>query len=330
MFKLSTLSALFLLLTAGAAEKTADLFPSRIVAKGKGVEVKSTEVEESLMAFKANRAAAGQTVPPGAQRDIQEQILDKLIATQLFLAKANETDRTQAKEIAGKFIADLKKQSPSETAFNRQLIAEGTTPEKFQAQVLEQAVVKSVIDREIKAKQNITPEQIEKFYKTNMTRFETPERLKVAHLLLMTKDPVTGQPASPEQRAAKLEKIQKLKKRIADGEDFAKLVKENTEDERSRDKGGEYVFARGEMPLEFEAAAWSLKPGQVSDIVTTQFGFHLIKTIEKLPAQTTELAKVQDKIKEALLQEAVQAVLPDYVEKMKKEAGVEIHKENLD
>ena len=80
-----------------------------------------------------------------------------------------------------------------------------------------------------------------------------------------------------------------LLKRARAGEDFAKLAKEYSEDPGSKDKGGEYKFPRGQMVPEFEAAAFSLKTNQVSDIVTTSFGYHIIKLSEKIPAQKVEL-----------------------------------------
>ena len=79
-----------------------------------------------------------------------------------------------------------------------------------------------------------------------------------------------------------------LLKRARAGEDFAKLAKEYSEDPGSKDKGGEYKFPRGQMVPEFEAAAFSLGTNQVSDIVTTRFGYHIIKLSEKIPARKVE------------------------------------------
>ena len=118
-------------------------------------------------------------------------------------------------------------------------------------------------------------------------------------------------------------------KRAKDGEDFAKLAKEFSEDPGSKDKGGEYKFPRGQMVAEFEAAAFSMKTNQISDIVTTQFGYHIIKLSEKIPAQKVELAKVSQDIKDYLKGQAVQKELPKYMEKLKKEADVQILDEKL-
>ena len=117
---------------------------------------------------------------------------------------------------------------------------------------------------------------------------------------------------------------EKILQRAKTGEDFAKLAKEFSEDPGSKDKGGEYTFARGEMVPEFEAAAFSMKTNQVSDLVTTPYGYHIIKLFEKIPAQRMEYAKVENEIKERLQVMEIQKQLPDYLEKLKQEAGVKI------
>jgi parvulin-like peptidyl-prolyl isomerase len=111
------------------------------------------------------------------------------------------------------------------------------------------------------------------------------------------------------------------------GEDFAKLAKKYSDDPGSKDNGGEYTFPRGKMVPEFEAAAFSLKTNEVSDIVTTQFGYHIIKLSEKIPAKKVELAKVAPDLKEFLKQQEMQKRQDDvknFMDKLEKDAKVEI------
>src|SRR6185436_4678048 len=158
----------------------------------------------------------------------------------------------------------------------------------------------------------------------NPARFEQPEMVRASHILLGTKDPSTGGELTDAQKDAKHKRMEDLLKQARAGEDFAKLARENTEDPGSKELGGEYTFPRGKMVPEFEAAAFSLKTNQVSDIVTTQFGYHIIKLSEKLPAKKVELAKVSQDIKDYLKGQAVQKQLPAYMEKAKKEANLQI------
>lgn len=300
-----------------------DLFPPKILAKGRNVEVKSSQLDEAYLAFKANRAAAGQPVSEAARPQIERQILDKLIATQLFLSRAIAKDREAGKGIADKFIAEARTKASSEASFQRQLLAEGTTVEAFEAQVLEQAVVKAVIDREIRDKITIKDEDLKKFFDENSAKLGKPERLRVSHILFGVKD-AAGAPLPPEQIREKQDLATRVLGKARGGDDFVRLVLDFSEDRNSNRKSGEYTFARGQLPHEFDAAAWSLKPNQISDLVTTAYGFHIIKCLERFPEEKAEFPKVRDQIRETLLQEEVQKRLPGHIEQLKKEAAVEI------
>ncbi|MBI3418154.1 MAG: peptidylprolyl isomerase [Verrucomicrobia bacterium] len=299
-------------------------FTDEIVAKGKGCEVKRSQVDEAFILHKANAAAQGETIAEADREMVESRLLDRLIYTQLLIAKSTEAEKVKGKETAEKIIAEYKSQAPSEEAFNRRLTALGLTPEKFRAQMIEQGVCEQVVDRELKSKVKVTAEDTKKFYEENAARFEQPEQVRAAHVLISTKDPTGSQDLSDEQKKEKKKLAEKVLARAKAGEDFAKLAKEFSEDPGSKDKGGEYTFPRGQMVPEFEAAAFSLKTNQVSDIVTTQFGYHIIKTYENLPAQKVEFAKVEPEIKERLQLTEVQKQLPDFLEKLKTDAGIEL------
>lgn len=309
---------------AGQALLAAPLFGDRVLAKGKGFEIKSSQVEESYIAFKANKVASGERVAEADTKEIEEQILDKLINTKVVLGHATDADRTNAIATTQKFIEEKRSRALSEAAFNRQIRAVGMTPEQFHDQILEQATVKAVIDRELRTRQKVTDDDIKKYYDEHPDFFKEPEKWTVQHVHLAFRDRLTLQELSPEALEAKRKKMDDLLKRAKAGEDFGKLVKENTEDMLTRDDAGKYTFSKGQMPVEFEAAATTLKPGQISDIVTTRYGWHIIKLLENIPPKTQDLAEAKDKIKEAVLQEATQKALPDFIKELRKEAGVEI------
>ena len=176
----------------------------------------------------------------------------------------------------------------------------------------------------MRAKQTVTDAEIEKFYNENQKLFAEPERWKIQHVHLGFKDRLTLQDLPKEALEAKKTRMDALLKRARAGEDFGEIVKENSEDSLTRDIGGEYAFAKGQMPAEFEAAALSLKPGQISDVVTTRFGWHIIKFIEHVPPKTQDLAAAREKIKDSLLRQATQKALPDYLKKLREEAGLQI------
>jgi peptidyl-prolyl cis-trans isomerase C len=167
--------------------------------------------------------------------------------------------------------------------------------------------------------------RIETVKSSNLARLEEPEKVRVSHILISTHVPNGDEPLSADQIQAKRMEAEKLLARARAGEDFATLVKEHSEDRNLAKTGGEYTFSRSEpYATEFKAAAFSLQPEQISDIVTTVFGFHIIKLLEKYPARKLPLAKVGPEIKAFLVQQKVQRKMPAYFQKLKDEAKVEI------
>jgi peptidyl-prolyl cis-trans isomerase C len=307
------------------APKVSDLFPDVIVAKGKGVEVKRSQLDDAMVSIKSTFAARGQPLPPEEMNHLEQQILDRLIQIQILLLKATDSDKAAGKDTCAKRLEAIKARAGSDEVLNRQLKSVGTSPQELQAKMTEESTAQIVLERELKI--NVSDEEVKKYYNDNPSKFEQPEMVRASHVLLSTKDPETNKELSDDQKSAKRKKAEEILKRAKAGEDFAKLAKENSDDPGSKDKGGEYQFARGQMVAEFETAAFSLKTNEVSDIVTTQFGYHIIKLSEKIPAKKVELAKVAPDVKEYLKQQEMQKHqqdLQDYLDKLRKDSAVEI------
>jgi peptidyl-prolyl cis-trans isomerase C len=307
--------------------KTADLFGSKVLAKGKGLEITRGQFDDEVIRVKAQAAAHNQTIPPEQMAKLERQVLEQLIQVQLLQAKATEADKAAGKALAEKRFEEAKVRLGSEEALNRQLTLMGATREEVLAKWVESATAEAVLKRELKV--SVTDADAKKFYDDNPTRFEQPEMVRASHILLMTTDPKTNSELSEDQKTAKHKDMEGLLKRARSGEDFAELAKKYSEDPGSKDKGGEYKFPRGQMVPEFEAAAFSLSTNQVSDIVTTKYGYHIIKLSEKIPAKKVEFDKALPDIKEGLTQQDLQKQFPDYVAKLKKDANVEILDEKL-
>jgi parvulin-like peptidyl-prolyl isomerase len=310
-----------------SAVRTADLFGGKVLAKGKGVEVTRGHLDDEVIRVKAQAAAHNQNIAPEQMARLERQILEQLIQVQLLQTKATEADKAAGKALAEKRFEEAKVRLGSDEALNRQLTLMGATREEVLAKWIESATAEAVLKRELKV--TVTDADAKKFYDDNPTRFEQPEMVRASHILLQTTDPKTNSELPEDQKTAKHKKMEDLLKRARAGEDFAKLAKDNSEDEGSKDKGGEYKFPRGQMVPEFEAAAFSLSTNQVSDIVTTKYGYHIIKLSEKIPARKVEFDKALPDIKEGLTQQELQKQFPDYVAKLKTDANVEILDEKL-
>lgn len=301
------------------------LFADPVRVKGKGIEIRQSDIEEGYVAYKAARAALGQRLPNALEDQVKEQVLEKLIATKLLLDRATPSDREEGKKIADRLIDEGKQKLSSEASYRRQMHAVGTTPEKYEADILEQAIVKAVIDRELKSRQVIGDEEVRTYYEEHPSLFTEPEKVRVQHLLVAIRKYPSGELLPLKEQAAQSERADQALACARAGEDFTKLIKEYSEDPDLARTKGELTFGpRGPVPPEFEAAAFSLEPGQVSGIVRSLIGFHIIKLMEKVPARQAPLENVTETIRNMLKERNVQQQLAGYIEQLKKEAGVEI------
>jgi peptidyl-prolyl cis-trans isomerase C len=310
--------------------KISQLFPDDVIAKGKGVEIKRSQLDDAMLSIKTSAAAQGQTIPPDHLNVLEQQVLDRLIQMQLLVNHATEADKKIGTNTTDARMADIKTRAGSEEALNRQLKSVGTTEAELRGKMIQEATAQAVLERELKLQ--VSDEEIKKYYDDNPAKFEQPEMVRASHILFSTREPATGKELPDNAKTAKHKQAEDVLKRARAGEDFAKLAKEYSEDPGSKDKGGEYEFPRGQMVPEFEAAAFSLNTNQISDIVTTQFGYHIIKLSEKIPAKKVELDKVAPRVKDYLSQQEMQKhtqEVQDQMDKLKKDAGVEILDDTL-
>jgi peptidyl-prolyl cis-trans isomerase D len=165
---------------------------------------------------------------------------------------------------------------------------------KADYRVGEQRKVKYLLlDREQARQRVAVPENdIQRYYNDNIQQYQTPERVHASHILLNT---------GGKDEAAVRKQAEELLAKIKGGADFAELAKKYSEDPGSKDKGGDLdFFPRGQMVPEFENAAFSMQPGQVSDLVKTQYGFHIIKVVDKQQGATQTLEQVRPQIQQLL------------------------------
>jgi peptidyl-prolyl cis-trans isomerase C len=308
------------------ASKLDALFEDKVIAKGKGFEVRQSEVDEAFSEMRAAAASRGQTIPEAQRSAFEYKMLEKAIVAKILTLKATEDDKAKALERSKKLIEDTMKNFPTPEAFERQLKVNGLNFGKFEQKTVEQVTWQLVLENALRPKVSVTDDQVKAFYTNNPARFEKPEQVRASHVLISTLDSKQTPPAPlPEdKKKEKLELAKKIQERAQKGEDFAALAKEYSDDPGSKEKGGEYTFPRGKMVKPFEVAAFSLQTNQVSDVVETQFGYHIIKLSEKIPAEVVPFDKVAKELKDAMFQQEIQKLIPDYVEVLKKENDVEI------
>ncbi len=145
----------------------------------------------------------------------------------------------------------------------------------------------------------LSEEELERYYRRHLTEFEIPEQVEASHILIRVPEDA-GDEAIEEKRAL----AENVRGEVQSGEDFAELARKHSEDQGSAEQGGNLgYFARGIMVPAFEEAAFGLEPGEVSEIVRTPFGFHIIKVTGRLEAGIKPLDDVLEQVEQGLRQE---------------------------
>jgi parvulin-like peptidyl-prolyl isomerase len=309
---------------AAAPDKSADIFPDPVIATGKGFEIKSSQLNDAFLTYSAGIAANGGSIQEDQRAMVKSNLLQHMIITKILTQKATADEKAKTMKLVDDNIEQARKTAPSPQAFDAEIKASGMTLDQVRARACEEQLCKRVLQRETTNGIMVSDAAARKFFDDNPDKFEVPEEVRVSHILISTLDPLTQHPLPSDQKKAKEQLAKELKARAEKGEDFAKLVKQYSDDPGSKDKGGEYKFPRKQMVPEFEAAAFSLKTNQISEVVETQYGYHIIKLLEKFPPKHEQFAEVAPRIKDYLVEKKAEDSLPAYLDKIKAEAGVKV------
>jgi peptidyl-prolyl cis-trans isomerase C len=203
--------------------------------------------------------------------------------------------------------------------FAEALRAQGLTAAGLQQRITETLRIETLIDREVRAKIAVTEAEAKTFYDQNPDYFTQPAQVRASHILVTVPDD-----ADDAAKAAKRKAIDAARARIVAGEDFAKVAAEVSACP-SKSRGGDLdFFGPGQMVPAFEEAAFALKSNEVSEVVTTRFGYHLIKQTGNRPGSLTPFAQAQDRIIQFLRQQKLRTGLLAYVAALRKDAKVEV------
>jgi parvulin-like peptidyl-prolyl isomerase len=319
---------------AKPADAMTALFGDPVIAKGKGFEIKRSELDEVIMGIRSTAAARGQTIPPGQLTQIEGKMLDQLIQVQLLLQKTTDADKSNGVQKTDLQMKALLERFGSQEAFERQMKAAGMTAADLRSKIAKKLTAEAVLIRELNV--TVTDAEAKQFYDdtNNAAAFEQPEMATVRYIMLMTVDPVTGAPLSADRQQAKRKQIDDILKQIRGGADFAALAKQYSEAPNAKVDNNEMTLARGNpgTPPEVEAAAFSLTNNQTSDVITTTLGYGIVKLLDKTPAKKLALTDkvslsdmtVAAKIKDYLTQQKTEKLAPAYLEKLRQAADVQI------
>jgi parvulin-like peptidyl-prolyl isomerase len=304
--------------TTAAAVKPVPAQLPEVVARVNGSAIERGEFERAV---KTVEGQAGGPVPPDRRDAIYRQLLDQLVALRLLSQEAAALKIAVPDADVDSRIAEIKKQFPDEPAFTAALAQRQMTPDKLKNEIRMQLLAMKVVETQIGPAVNVVDADVNDFYAKNPDKFQEPEAVRVAHILIRTPENADAA-AKQKAKAEAASVLAQLRK----GADFAAMAKQHSQDPGSAANGGDLGFVpKGQTVPAFEQAAFALtKPGQLSIVVESPFGFHIIKLIAHRDGRTVPLPEVKAQIEQFLRQQKMQEKTAAYVEQLKKKGKVEI------
>jgi peptidyl-prolyl cis-trans isomerase C len=301
--------------TESAAQK-----PSEVVAKVNNVTITREEVDRAVNIL-LTQSKVQKPVPTDLLKKAETAAVNQLVASEVLYQAGLKMDNKDLDKEVQQQVAQRKAQFPSTAEYEKALKSTGLTEKELNELMRKEIVINNLIEKEVVAKVTVTDAEAKKFYDENKDKFKREESARASHILIGV-----DEKASAEDKKKAKEKAESIRKKIAAGEDFATLAKkESTCPSASR--GGDLgFFSKGQMVPEFEKAAFALKPGEVSNVVETKFGYHIIKLQEKKPAGTVTFDEAKKNIEGYLKSQKVREGVNAYLDKLRKQAKIEIMK----
>ncbi len=287
-----------------------------VVARVNGEAISGKDLDDAVRAI-AGRAGP---IPPDERDRVYRGVLDNMIGYRLMIQEAKARKITVPDAEVDAQIAQIRAQFPSDGQFQQALTAQRTTLEAVRNDARDGMSADKLVESEIASKVAVKPEAVTDFYQKNQDKFQQGPRVRASHILIGI--PQNADAATKQQAKAKADA---LLKDLKAGKDFAAAAKENSQDPGSAPNGGDLgYFEKGQMVPPFEQAAFALKAGEMSEVVETQFGYHIIKVADKQESRVVPLEEAKGQIEEYLTQQNRHAETELFVNALRAKAKVEI------
>ena len=306
---------------AAVSAKGATTAKNDIVASVNGVAISQARFDSAMTPYRLQIAAMGEgAVTDEQMTEIKTKVLENLIGTELLYQECQKSNiKVEDKEVDATYN-EQKTQFSTEDEFKQALKQYNFSDSAFKDQIKVGLTIQNLINTKFTLNTAISDEEVKKYYDDNPSYFQEPEKVRASHIMMMV--------GADEEQAKKDEakkKIDQVLKRLKGGEDFAALAKEVSEDASTKDNGGDLdYFYKGQMVQAFEDAAFALKPGEISNVVETEYGYHIIKLTDKKDAKTITLDESKEEIRNGLKTNKVNSDVSKYVTELRTKSKVEI------
>ncbi len=254
------------------------------------------------------------------RRKIRLETLQSLVDETLIQQQIKKHHiEVKDKEIQ-RYISMIKSEhNLTDEQFAMALKQEGMTLESFKARQRKQIEKQKLLGREIQSKLKVSEKDIEQYYRQHYTTEAGAEKIKASHILFSIP------PDTPKkQREAVYERAKEVLAKLRAGADFSEMAKKYSDDPSASTGGDLGWFRRGDMVASFEKAAFSLKKGQISDLVKTRFGYHIIMVTDRASDKPPALDEVSMEIRRRLTKELEGRLMRNWLDDLRRHSYIEI------
>ncbi|QPJ60617.1 MAG: hypothetical protein G3M70_01430 [Candidatus Nitronauta litoralis] len=301
-----------------------------VVAKVNGVDVPSHHVN-----FEFNRVIRSNPNPLDDKQEklLVAKIIDSEITREMVFQNAKEAGTTFDKKEVDESYDVLRKQFSTEKAWKSALDARGIDEKILRHSIEMDLMARKFLESKVQGLVKITDTQVKNFYDENKARFKRPESYRSQHIFIAYVPAEKRMKMKRDELKANAEKLRdeakvrmdKVMKELKAGGDFSELAKKYSEDAGSAEKGGDLGFVyKGMLDKQYDAAVAKLKPGEVSPVVESPYGFHVIKLNETKPSEMAKFEEVKGSVQNHLFTEEAKKIVSSHINVMRKKAKVEL------
>ena len=313
----AVLAAIIMAVNSLADEPTQT--PPENAASVNGSMISRKSLDREFEMFKGRMSQQGRTIPEMQIPMVQKQILSSMVDQELLYQESQKKGvKVDPSEIEAQ-LASLKKRFTGDAEFQQALKEMDLTEEEIKFLIQKGLSIQKLIDTEITAKIAVSEKESKEYYDTHPDEFKQEEAVKASHILIKVESD-----ASEADRVEARKKIEDVRKKLQDGEDFAEAARKYSEGPSSAQGGDLGYFTRGRMVKSFEDAAFTLEKDQVSEIVESPFGYHLIKVYDRRPENTLAYNEVKAELDQQLKQQKMRLEVDQYLDTLKKDADIKL------
>lgn len=292
----------------------------RIVAVVNREIITLSEVERMIGHLKEEIEGGNRLERRGRINELSRMALEKLIEEKLIDQEAKRSGiKVAAKEIDGAIDEIKQRNAATQEDLEKALAINGLTLEAFKKEIEKKMIRSKLVQWAVKVEPNVGEKELRDFYLKNADRYRTEESYRPGHILLKVPKEATAEEVL-EIRA----KCQKVLVKIKAGEDFGEMAVLYSEDISSKDRGDLGVFRKGELLPAFEKEALRLKVGEVSEVFRTDFGFHIIKLLDRKGGDPLPFEEMKEKVRQDYLEREFEKGLKQFLTTLREKSIIDI------